>query len=227
VKKQFKPVITSVMVLALGFSLAACSQNSTMKEKSMRVKNDITRAEEKVIPYGTTHNGTTPYGTNRNGTAPYGTNQYGVNNDGMAPYGTTNNNIAPYATNRATDHGMNGTGNRMNSVDPLKAASHLANRAEMVSGVKKASVVVHNNEAIVGVDIDNTGKKAIIEKQVYAALKGQYPAYNIHVTSDQNMHQKIKSMNGNLTSGHPIKTMANDVAIMIRDIGNAITAPLR
>ncbi|OBZ09281.1 YhcN/YlaJ family sporulation lipoprotein [Bacillus sp. FJAT-26390] len=218
-KKQFKPVVTSVMVLALGFSLAACSQNSTMKEKSMRVKNDMTRVEDKIIPYGTTHNGTTPYGTNRNGIAPYG-----VNNDGMTRYGTTDDGITPYATNHS---GLNGTGTRMNSVDPLKAASHLANRAEMVTGVKKATVVVHNHDAIVGLDIDNPGKKAIIEKQVHAALKGQYPAYNIHVTSDQNMHQKIKSMSGNLTSGHPIKTLANDVAIMIRDIGNAITAPLR
>nr|WP_262985695.1 YhcN/YlaJ family sporulation lipoprotein [Paenibacillus sp. PL91] len=130
---------------------------------------------------------------------------------------------------KTTDRKINAMDNRMLSTDPdpLKGAGQLENRAEMVNGVEEATVIVNNKDAIVGIDVDNTGKKAIIEKQVYAALKGQYPAYNIHVTSDQNMHQKIKSMNVNLTNGHPIKTLANDVSTMIRDISNAVTAPLR
>jgi YhcN/YlaJ family sporulation lipoprotein len=181
VKKQFKPIFTSIMVLALGFSIAACGQNGTVKENTMRVKNDLNRVGERIVPNGT----------------------------------------------KTTDRKINAMNTRMYSIDPLKGAGQLENRAERVSGVKEATVVVHNKEAIVGLDIDNIGKKAIIEKQVYAALKGQYPAYNIHITSDGNMHQKLKSMNKNVTNGHPIKTLANDVAIMIRDISNAATAPLR
>ena len=176
-KKQLKPVFASFMVLAFGFSLAACGQDHTVKQNTIRVKNDMNRIGERIIP-----------GDN----------------------GTAARNI-----------------NKMDTTNPLKGANQLKNRAELVNGVNKATVVVHKNDAIVGIDVDNPVKKAIIEKQVYAALKGQFPAYNIHVTSDPDMHQKIKSMNVNLTNGHPIKTLANDVALMIRDIGNAISAPVR
>lgn len=200
-KQHLKPVLTSVMVLALGFSLSACSQNHTVKQQSMKAKNEMHRIESKAVPYGTDM-------TDRR------------------------INEMDYRTNNDLDNTMqnrmgNSTYNRMHGMNTKQSADQLASRARSVSGVKMATVVVHNNEAIVGLDIDNKGKKAIIEKQVYAALKGQYPAYNIHITSDQAMHQKIQKMNAGMSSNHPIKTLANDVTMMIRDIGNAVTAPLR
>lgn len=139
----------------------------------------------------------------------------------------------PYRDN-ITDNRVNTFDNRMDTLDyrgnlanPSRSAKQLANRADKVPGVSKATVVIHKNDAIVGLDVDNTGKKAIIEKQVYAALKGQYPEYNIHVTSEGRIHQKIKSLNVSMTNGHPLKTLANDVAIIIRNIGETVTAPLR
>lgn len=232
-KKHLKPVLTSVMVLAIGFSISACGQNHTVNQKSMRVKNDMNRIESKMVPHGTNMTdrrynnldnrayGVDPLVNNNNSYSanPYSANRtYGIDGDGMNGINSLN------GTNRM--NGTDGTVHRL-GMDHNKSAGQLANRAKQVSGVKKATVVIHNKDAIVGLDVDNIGKKAIIEKQVHAALKGQYPEYNIHVTSDQGMHKKIQTMNTSMTNGHPLKTLANDVTIMIRDIGNAITAPLR
>lgn len=126
--------------------------------------------------------------------------------------------------NRFNSNSMN---NRANTLNPMQESEGISNRARKVVGVKEATAVVNNNQAVVGIDVDNTGKKAIIEKQVYAALKGQYPQYDIHVTSEQNLHHKIRSLNTNMSTGHPIKTLANDVALIIRDIGETVTMPLR
>jgi hypothetical protein len=226
VKKHLKPVITSVMVLAIGFSMSACSQNHTVKQQSMKARNEMHRIESKAVPYGTNMT------DRRINDMDYRTNN-AMDNNGMYNNGMYNNRTGNSTYNGSgLDNTMenrmgNSTYNRMHGMNTKQSADQLASRARGVSGVKMATVVVHNNEAIVGLDIDNKGKKAIIEKQVYAALKGQYPAYNIHVTSDQAMHQKIQKMNAGMSSNHPIKTLANDITMMIRDIGNAVTAPLR
>jgi hypothetical protein len=233
--KSFKPVLTSVMVLALGFSLAACGQNHTVKQQTRNMERDLNRIETRTFPNGTRILDNRNYSTNRN----YGTDGTYSPNSAYAPNGTngtygingtngTNGNYGTYGANGLNNYtGKNNTmDGRMHSNNSSKGAE-LANRAEKVTGVKAATVVLHNKEAIVGLDLDNTGKKSIIEKQVYAALKGQYPEYNIHVTSDQGMHQKIRSMNSSMASKHPIKTLGNDVNDMIRDIGRALTAPMR
>ncbi|WP_139996469.1 YhcN/YlaJ family sporulation lipoprotein [Paenibacillus paridis] len=223
-KKHLKPVITSVMVLAIGFSMSACSQNHTVKQQSMKARNEMHRIESKAVPYGTNMTdrriNEMDYRT-RNSTYNGMDNMTGNNR----MYNNMNNGTG--IDNTMENRMGNSTYNRMHGMNTKQSADQLASRARSVSGVKMATVVVHNNEAIVGLDIDNKGKKAIIEKQVYAALKGQYPAYNIHVTSDHAMHQKIQKMNAGMSSNHPIKTLANDVTMMIRDIGNAVTAPLR
>ncbi|WP_141502788.1 YhcN/YlaJ family sporulation lipoprotein [Paenibacillus luteus] len=223
-KKQLKPVITSLMVVAIGFSMSACSQNHTVKQQSMKAKNEMHRIESKAVPYGTNMT------DRRMNEMDYRTRNSTYNGmDNMTGNNRTYNNMnnGTGVDNMMENRMGNSTYNRMHGMNTKQSADQLASRARSVSGVKMATVVVHNNEAIVGLDIDNKGKKAIIEKQVYAALKGQYPAYSIHVTSDHGMHQKIQKMNAGMTGAHPIKTLANDVAIMIRDIGNAVTAPLR
>ncbi|HTG68287.1 MAG TPA: YhcN/YlaJ family sporulation lipoprotein [Candidatus Udaeobacter sp.] len=184
-RKQIKPVVVSLMVLALGLSMTACGQGYTSKDNAVRVKN---RIQSKSMPY--------------------------------------RNNVTDNRVNKF-DNRMDTLNYRGNLANPSRIAKQLANRADKVPGVSKATVVIHKNDAIVGIDVDNTGKKAIIEKQVYAALMGQYPEYNIHVTSDGHIHQKIRSLNVSMTNGHPLKTLANDVAIIIRNIGKTVTAPLR
>lgn len=112
-----------------------------------------------------------------------------------------------------------------NGLELSHSAKQLANRADQVTGVNKATVVLHKKEALVGLDVSDMGKRAIIEKQVYAALKGQYPVYNIHVTAERGIHDKIGKLDNGLTNGHPIKTFAHDVADIIRDIGDGVTEP--
>ncbi|MDQ8738427.1 YhcN/YlaJ family sporulation lipoprotein [Paenibacillus sp. LHD-38] len=114
-----------------------------------------------------------------------------------------------------------------NGMKSTHNAKELANRADQVTGVNKATVFLHKKEALVGLDVTDTGKRAIIEKQVYAALIGQYPEFNIHVTSDRGIQEKIGKLDNGLTNGHPVNTLAHDVAVIIRAIGNAVTAPIK
>lgn len=246
--KHVKPIVMSAMVLTLGLSLTACGQGRTVKEETVRMKNDVNRiGTRSTMPYNTgriadnrNYVDGTGIGVTDN-TTGMTNNRMGTNTDGlgMTNRGTTTDGLG--MTNRGTTDGLgmtnrgtttDGLGMKSNDVNRVgvnyhKEAKQLADRARLVSGVKKATVVVNNKDAIVGIDVNNVGKKATIEKQVHAALKNQYPHYNIHVTSDPNLHKRINTMNVNMGSAHPVKTLANDVAIMIRDIGAAVTRPLR
>lgn len=103
-------------------------------------------------------------------------------------------------------------------------AKQLENRADQVTGVGKAKVVLLKRDAFVALDLDENGKKSIIEKQVYAALKGQYPAYDIHVTSDEGLRERIHSLNGQIKNGASIQSLSKDAATIVRDI-NAEWSP--
>lgn len=56
----------------------------------------------------------------------------------------------------------------------------------------------------------------------------------MHVTSDNNLHMRIRTLNtdtnGNnndITPGQPVRDVGRDIADLIRDIGRTVTAPFR
>ncbi|MGO4546478.1 YhcN/YlaJ family sporulation lipoprotein [Paenibacillus sp. 2TAB23] len=106
-------------------------------------------------------------------------------------------------------------------------AKQLENRADQVTGVGKAAVVILKKDAFVALSLDENGKKTIIEKQVYAALKGQYPAYDIHVTADEGLRERITELNALIGKGAPIQSLSKHAALIVQDINAQLSPAVR
>lgn len=87
---------------------------------------------------------------------------------------------------RPPEAGTDGPAERIN-------ADQLAQIAEQVPGVEQADIAMNTADVLVGIEVDNLGKRHIIEKQVTSALHWQYPEYSYHVTSDETLRSKIKA----------------------------------
>lgn len=138
--------------------------------------------------------------------------------NGMQPYG----NYTPYAAPGGV-HPYT-TGNTKQHA----AADRAASVAAKVPGVTHATAVVHGKDVVVGLDINNvTRGRAKIERDVQRAVKSAEPGYNVHVTADRGIHQRVRTLNDRVRAGHPIHTLTQDVGVLIRDIGRAVTTPFR
>ncbi|WP_424766321.1 YhcN/YlaJ family sporulation lipoprotein [Paenibacillus sp. sgz302251] len=201
------PKITLVMIVAMSLILGACGTRHPADRMQTRARHDVGRIANNMAPR-----------TDRNIVSP------------IAPRTDRNivSHIAPRTDGTVVERGY-GTSvtDTTNTASHLKKAEQIAKSAEKVSGIRKATVVLHGKDAIVGLDVKNTTDAARIEKHVQHALKKEYPQHNIHVTTDKALHARIVTTHSHMTSTHPVKNLAEDVRLIIRDIGSAITAPLR
>ncbi len=130
----------------------------------------------------------------------------------------------------ATAPGATGVG-RSGVMPAQRDLNHLADQmaiaAKRVPGVTKATVIVHNRDAIVGIDVAANQNRRQVEKKVRTAVSSIETGYTVHVTSDKQLHARIRDTHTRLSTGHPIRTLATDVGVLIRDIGRAVTAPFR
>ncbi|GKU80262.1 YhcN/YlaJ family sporulation lipoprotein [Paenibacillus sp. L3-i20] len=94
---------------------------------------------------------------------------------------------------------------------------------EQVPGVENADIAMSYSEVLVGIGIDNIGKRKIIEKQVYSALQWQYPEYNYYVTSDVELHEKIKAVNVRAAKGYNVQMYEQDISALARAIAHSLT----
>ncbi|WP_047153014.1 YhcN/YlaJ family sporulation lipoprotein [Aneurinibacillus tyrosinisolvens] len=108
-----------------------------------------------------------------------------------------------------------------------RVADHMARLATGVKGVSRASAVVNGKDVIIGIDGANAADAKVKEREVYQALRKSQPGYNIHVTSDRNLHQRIRTLNTQMAAGHPVRDLTADIGALIRDIGRTVTAPFR
>ncbi|MBB6692353.1 YhcN/YlaJ family sporulation lipoprotein [Cohnella xylanilytica] len=103
---------------------------------------------------------------------------------------------------------------------------HVAN----VKGVRKTTVLVHGREAIIGIDVKGGENRAKVENDVRHSVQTFKPGYRVHVTADKNLHARIQSIHAQSLKpldGHPVRNFAQDVGILIRDIGRTAAAPFR
>ncbi|GFN31607.1 YhcN/YlaJ family sporulation lipoprotein [Paenibacillus xylaniclasticus] len=225
------------------------------------------------------------------------------------PYGSKS--FTGYSNNTGSRYLNNGNASRTAANKAL--ADRISKKATAVNGVDKATVFVHDNNVLVGLDIRRGMNARSVESKVRNSVKNLEPGYKVHITSDKALHGRIQrlqdrlngtgttsrsGMNGtynnnntsrpyalnngsynmrganapdmynsynynryntngtnrglgldDMTRGldgygmndtnrgigfgdrysqnHPIRSMADDVGDIIRDIGNAITYPLR
>jgi YhcN/YlaJ family sporulation lipoprotein len=100
--------------------------------------------------------------------------------------------------------------------------------AKKVPGVTDATAIVHGNEAIIGIDVNNMAKgRAAIEREVQKAVKTAEPAYNVYVTSDGAMHQQIRTFDEKMRSGRTLRMLSYDLITLMRNISRTGAAPYR
>ncbi|WP_053911988.1 YhcN/YlaJ family sporulation lipoprotein [Aneurinibacillus migulanus] len=212
--KAIKKCTVASLVAIMAGSIAACNPaaapNNINRTQNYRVNEYQPNAAMPRV-----HNGIYPYSTPYNGIHPYGT--YTPNaNIGLHPYGT-------YTPNANTGLHPYGTASHKQAV-----ADRMVNTAANIQGVTHAIAVVSGRDAVIGLDINKgTKNRAMIEREVANAVKKANPGYNAHVTADRTLHQRIRTLNSQVRSGHPVRALAQDVGTIITDIGRAVTAPFR
>jgi len=139
--------------------------------------------------------------------------------DGMRGMGMNDRNMVGM-----NDRGTNGNGNNDRALE-----DKLARHATGVKGVDKATVVVYDDDVLVGIDVKPGENSASVARQVKRSLERAEKGYDVHVTTDKKYHSRIMDMHTNMMpmDGHPIRDFSHDVGVLIRDIGRTVTAPFR
>jgi YhcN/YlaJ family sporulation lipoprotein len=92
-----------------------------------------------------------------------------------------------------------------------------------VSGISKATVIVYDRNAIVGINVSKRQNAATVEHKVAQAVKISDPGYDVHVTADPKLYTRIESIRKQLVL-HPNTNFSGDIRILIQDI-DKVTAP--
>ncbi|MBN6185616.1 YhcN/YlaJ family sporulation lipoprotein [Aneurinibacillus sp. BA2021] len=212
--------ILSLTVMMAG-SLAACGQKAAPNPST----NTRTQSNQ-AYNQGTGTTGTNNAAANRTGgTQSYGGQYASYAAPGTAGnMGTTGNMYGTGITGTGTTKNMGNTG----TAQQRAVANRAASVASKVPGVMRATAVAHGKDVVIGLDINNVARgRATIERDVQRAVKSAEPGYNVHVSADRGIHQRVRTLNDRMRAGHPIHTLTQDVGVLIRDVGRTITAPFR
>lgn len=198
-----KFTLFTVMILIVS-SLAACGYNNNnpdLQNQGYQNRMNDNMGVRNMDGYPQTYNN----GMNR-GTYPYDGRFNNMNNNMM------NNNMA----------------NNNNMQLNQRVADRMENTAEKVNGVSESTVIVRGNDAVVGIDLKENQNRNNVERKVHRALRQTEPGYNIHVTSEQKLHNRIKNMDTQMTDeNQPVQDLTEDFTSLVRDIGRTVTAPFR
>lgn len=109
-----------------------------------------------------------------------------------------------------------------------------------VEGVNDATIVINDKNIIVGIDVDNVGRRVTVVNSVTNMLQSKYDNYQIHVTAERATHDRIRVLKDQMkpmdaTSehttqhqhDHPVDHFAHDFKALLEEMGAAVTEPLR
>jgi len=117
----------------------------------------------------------------------------------------------------------------INARDIDMQSEQLLQRVRNVNGVNDATLFVNGDDVVVGLDLDSDSDHAQIEQHVKHMLQEANSGFTVHVTSDAEMHDRIRQIKGQMVpmDGHPIRNMAQDITTLLEDMGRVVTEPLR
>lgn len=148
---------------------------------------------------------------------------------------TQNYRVNQHQPNTVTPHYYNGM-NQSTTPGPSTqlygrekaVADRMVREAMKIPAVAYATAVVNGQDAVIGIDIntDNKRNAVAIEHKVAAAVKKAEPRYNVHVTANRLIHEQIRTLHTQMQGEHPVRTLTNDVKVIIRDIDRSIRLPL-
>lgn len=101
-----------------------------------------------------------------------------------------------------------------------KVASRASEAAEKVSGVDRAISIVQGMDIVVGIDTKNRENLRIIEQKVQRAISRNQQGYNVYVTTDPEISERIQTLFTNMNN---VKTsfVTPGISEIIYDIGQA------
>lgn len=147
------------------------------------------------------------------------------------------NNTGTQPMNFTKSQSMNGVNSTIDTYDDNKKnttyhnknrehQSYLTQHVRSVEGVTDSTILIDdNNNIIVGLDVDNKANRTQVENSVRSMLLKDHNGQNVHVTSDSKFHDRIRTLNQQMTTstdGQPFKNMANDIKTLLDDIGKSI-----
>ncbi|WP_139490004.1 YhcN/YlaJ family sporulation lipoprotein [Brevibacillus dissolubilis] len=112
---------------------------------------------------------------------------------------TNNQNQTSTTTNQTTRT----TGTTAPGTFPRRGYNHqvaalMAQVADSIPGVEGATALVKGGDAVVGVNTrmapGDTEQRRVVERQVYEAIRAQTPGYRLHITSDNNIINRIRQL---------------------------------
>jgi hypothetical protein len=106
-----------------------------------------------------------------------------------------------------------------------RVAARVADTAEDLPGVSRATAIIYKNHIIIGIDAVNRNNRRSLEQQVFQIVKEKEPKFEVSVTSNMDIHNQIQKIynngRGNTNSLSPIPPMA-DADFQIRRIIQSI-----
>ncbi|WP_127532930.1 YhcN/YlaJ family sporulation lipoprotein [Paenibacillus kobensis] len=111
------------------------------------------------------------------------------------PYGSRS--FTGYSNNTGARY-LNHDGDAAKTASNKALADRIAKKATTVRGVDKATVFVHGNNALVGLDIKRGMAARSVETKVRNSVKNLQPGYNVHITSDKTLHGRIQQLQARL-----------------------------
>lgn len=115
------------------------------------------------------------------------------------------------------------------AVHDTRKADEVSSKIARIHGVQRATVIVNQKDAVVGVDVKPGVHPAMVESEARRTAEHLLPGHRVHVTSDPNIHARIQNVRSQMRplDGHPVRNFAEDVATIIRDVGRTASAPFR
>ncbi|CEH29682.1 hypothetical protein AM501_05920 [Aneurinibacillus migulanus] len=210
--KTVKSFVAASLVLTMTSVLAACGPRAGT-DNGTNTQSGTYRLNQ----YNT--NGTTM--DDNFGIRPYGTQQYGLRPDMAHTYPHPNMIPGRYNTYGVHPYAL--------GQQDQKVAERVAQLAANVNGVTRATAVVDGRDAVIGIEGATASNMKTLERNVYEAVKRAEPGYTVHVTSNQALTQRIRTLNSRMTGAgtRTLQTDGEDIRTLIRDIGRSVTAPFR
>ncbi|WP_435921806.1 YhcN/YlaJ family sporulation lipoprotein [Paenibacillus sp. DYY-L-2] len=191
--------LTVIICLSLVLSATACNANKSSNSNQYKTQNAKTKQNEKSKPKANSKQ-----------------------NEKSKPSAKSKQNANMKQKAKNTEH--------LYSTPPVSRSAlpkQLSDRVSHMDGVDKATVLVSNQDILVGVDAKKGKDPKVVEENVRHHLTLDQPGYRVHVTSDKKLHARIRNLNTKVNGGHPIQHFSNDVKAILRDIGKTVTAPFK
>jgi len=143
---------------------------------------------------------------------------------------TTNNGNLPNATdlerNTALDPNMdrnnnnNQNNNRNNNTAVRNMETKIANEVEKVPGVENATVLINNNTAYIGIDLDEAIEDrqiTVIKDRIVSKVKDMEARITtVYVSADTDVVGRLKGYAQKVRDGNPISGMFEEIEDMFR-----------